>query len=395
MSTDSTTAGNLNKFLDIIRSYSTFYKSYHAEVFLIKEDNQWFILLATIKLSWEDTSKVKQEVFSIKDKISIMHIADKFDPTNFINSIDGLNEGRLLLNNTQYFIDGFREVALQSMDNEGWKFVDLAGTDGWPADLLYCSGKQVYSLVKDLKEVNELINTHGSDPYNYLNQLSRRYIGLPLTSSHSSILYVVAPIYRKLSPISLNKSGHLHGRLKFHGSLKPSNFLLSIVYNSAAGEKVGDFHVSFKEPKTRKRFHEIKFKDTNDKTNISNVILSLANSTDSIRVYRKDLRPAEPEYVRSQIQLKFDSTTILHRQLKNKNLDLPRNDFSEQTKLVVLRKQDHKCANCKKILTVVQFDHIDRDRSNNNESNCQALCANCHAIKTHMAQSKYGHLLGN
>jgi hypothetical protein len=81
MSAESTTASNLNKFLDIIRSYSTFYKSYHADVFLIKEDDQWFILLATIKLSWEDTSKVKQEVFSIKDKISIMRIADKFDPT--------------------------------------------------------------------------------------------------------------------------------------------------------------------------------------------------------------------------------------------------------------------------------------------------------------------------
>lgn len=28
------------------------------------------------------------------------------------------------------------------------------------------------------------------------------------------------------------------------------------------------------------------------------------------------------------------------------------------------------------------FDHIDNDRSNNDFSNCQALCPNCHAIKT-------------
>jgi hypothetical protein len=69
---------------------------------------------------------------------------------------------------------------------------------------------------------------------------------------------------------------------KCHSSLKPSDFLLSVVYNSDTGEKVGDFHVSFKDPKRDKRFHEIKFNDTKDKTNVSNAIVSLANSLRSI-----------------------------------------------------------------------------------------------------------------
>jgi hypothetical protein len=167
---------------------------------------------------------------------------------------------------------------------------------GWPADFLYCSGKQVRTLVKDLKGLIELINTHKTDPYNDLNQLSKRYMHLPLTPSSSSIVYVIAPIY---------------------ASLKPSDFLLSVVYNSDAGEKVGDFHVSFKDRKTRKKFHEIKFKDTKDKSNVSNAIVSLASSTDCIRIYRKELRPSKIEDVRSQIQFKVDGSTVIEDKLSN------------------------------------------------------------------------------
>ena len=59
-----------------------------------------------------------------------------------------------------------------------------------------------------------------------------------------------------------------------------------------------------------------------------------------------------------------------------------RQHFSDSVKESVLRKQNHKCAQCKRILNVVDWDHKNGDRSNNNESNCQALCPNCHAIKT-------------
>ena len=49
---------------------------------------------------------------------------------------------------------------------------------------------------------------------------------------------------------------------------------------------------------------------------------------------------------------------------------------------------NHKCAHCKRILNVVDWDHKNGDRSNNQENNCQALCPNCHAIKTRKEQGK-------
>jgi hypothetical protein len=69
---------------------------------------------------------------------------------------------------------------------------------------------------------------------------------------------------------------------------------------------------------------------------------------------------------------------LKHRVRKNRK----RHCFPESIKERTLNKQHHKCLKCNKLLNVVDFDHKDNDRSNNRESNCVALCPNCHAIKT-------------
>lgn len=61
---------------------------------------------------------------------------------------------------------------------------------------------------------------------------------------------------------------------------------------------------------------------------------------------------------------------------------LKRKDFSKMTRQITLIKQADKCNECKKKLEVINFDHIDGNRSNNSITNCQALCPNCHAKKT-------------
>ena len=74
------------------------------------------------------------------------------------------------------------------------------------------------------------------------------------------------------------------------------------------------------------------------------------------------------------------------RKLKRRGRRRERQHFSDSVKESILRKQNHKCAHCKRILNVVDWDHKNEDRSNNSESNCQALCPNCHAIKTRSAR---------
>ena len=59
-----------------------------------------------------------------------------------------------------------------------------------------------------------------------------------------------------------------------------------------------------------------------------------------------------------------------------------RRDFPASTKKLVSALQNYRCNYCKTRLDVVNFDHIDGDRSHNSILNCQALCPNCHARKT-------------
>ena len=59
-----------------------------------------------------------------------------------------------------------------------------------------------------------------------------------------------------------------------------------------------------------------------------------------------------------------------------------RRQFSKLTKQEVLINQKFRCAKCKDPLEIADFDHIDGINSNNDISNCQALCPNCHAKKT-------------
>jgi hypothetical protein len=67
---------------------------------------------------------------------------------------------------------------------------------------------------------------------------------------------------------------------------------------------------------------------------------------------------------------------------RNRGKSTERKGFPQYVKENTLRKQDHKCAHCKKLLNVVDYDHKNGNRSDGRESNCQALCPNCHAIKT-------------
>ena len=65
-----------------------------------------------------------------------------------------------------------------------------------------------------------------------------------------------------------------------------------------------------------------------------------------------------------------------------RSMNKARKGFSQGTRERILRKQNHRCAYCREVLKVIDYHHKNGNRSDNRENNCQALCPNCHAIKT-------------
>ena len=77
-------------------------------------------------------------------------------------------------------------------------------------------------------------------------------------------------------------------------------------------------------------------------------------------------------------------TGIVLNSLKKlkKRTNIARKGFSQGTRERILRKQNYRCVYCRKVLTVIDYHHKNGNRSDNRENNCQALCPNCHALKT-------------
>ncbi|MGQ0376045.1 MAG: HNH endonuclease [Nitrososphaerota archaeon] len=92
------------------------------------------------------------------------------------------------------------------------------------------------------------------------------------------------------------------------------------------------------------------------------------------------------EYSNTRRKLDAESKRLLKYwkslEKKENEKDIIRKGFPEQVKEQILKKQNLRCNNCRKLLTIMEFDHIDGNRGNNSPENCQALCPNCHAQKS-------------
>ena len=96
----------------------------------------------------------------------------------------------------------------------------------------------------------------------------------------------------------------------------------------------------------------------------------------------KQIQESKPNLTKEQC---FES---VKKWYVDNSMDLPdfksvRKGWTELEKDQIRIRQDGKCAICNKFSPRWEYDHIDNNRENNNLSNCQGLCPNCHSVKTH------------
>ena len=72
-----------------------------------------------------------------------------------------------------------------------------------------------------------------------------------------------------------------------------------------------------------------------------------------------------------------------YREAEKKKKPGKRKNFSKKTKQLALIRQNYRCAKCRTRLKYRDFHHK-KSKSDNDISNCEALCLDCHAKKTRM-----------
>ena len=134
------------------------------------------------------------------------------------------------------------------------------------------------------------------------------------------------------------------------------------------------------------------------------MVRTTTNATDlaELIIKRLDLGPAHlighscsalymayqhPELVRTLVLGEPPVMSLLENNSKySKDLYAIREECTSLGAEKVLEKQHHRWADFNRVLNVVDWHHRNGDRSDNKESNCVALCPNCHAIKTRRHQ---------
>jgi len=64
-----------------------------------------------------------------------------------------------------------------------------------------------------------------------------------------------------------------------------------------------------------------------------------------------------------------------------KSIPEKRKHFAPKTRKKVLEMQKNRCKDCGIKFPYLQFHHIDGNSSNNDITNCIALCPNCHILR--------------
>jgi len=99
----------------------------------------------------------------------------------------------------------------------------------------------------------------------------------------------------------------------------------------------------------------------------------------------EQINPQKFEQIRKLISL-LEAICSINGSNTSKTKKPQKRSFNQTTKNHVWHRQDGKCTRCKAQLKPIstQYDHIIawEDGGKSDESNCQALCSNCHSEKT-------------
>jgi hypothetical protein len=171
-----------------------------------------------------------------------------------------------------------KDPVLEFKENADWDMFDLKDPEGWPAHILFYTGKPLGDILPDERELTDQLIIQQPTGFSSLAELSSQLIGFPIVPASATRLYVVAPMYVKLDSIILTSNGILTAAFLCHESFSTTGARFSVLYYSEL-QQIDTFNISIPsvlaEQSPKFRIYEI-----NEKRDIEDVI-----SADILLVY--------------------------------------------------------------------------------------------------------------
>jgi hypothetical protein len=96
------------EFTNAVRKYRSFYKSSEYRLLSVKENGKWTAISGVINLSNEKKKSQLRELFSIHDRLVIIHKVEKFGVDSITEVIENLCNGRISLDERDFSVCSFR-----------------------------------------------------------------------------------------------------------------------------------------------------------------------------------------------------------------------------------------------------------------------------------------------
>ena len=275
-------SASTKEFIDTVKRNKSFYKSSEYRFLIVKENEKWTVISGTIRLSFENKKPFLGDLFSINDRLLVACKVEKFELSKVSNSIRNLSCGSMSLLRRKIFVADQNQPILKNKENAGWSMYDLKDPEGWPANIMLFSGKNMGDILRDDRELTDQLRIQQPTAFSSLSELSSQLVGFPILPASATRVYLVAPLYEKLDKIKLTSNGTLTATFLFHESLLAMHFRISILYYSDSIQ-IDNFHISIPSAIIQDSDKFRRF-DINEKRSIKGV-----TSADIFLVYRSKI----------------------------------------------------------------------------------------------------------
>lgn len=188
----NSSSSSAREFINTVEKNKSFYESSEYRLLIMKVDEQWTAISGVVRLSFENKKSYVEELFSINNRLLVNHKAEKFDLDKLTDFIHSLSNGTLTFSDKKIFMSERKDPVLKIKENADWHLFDLKDPEGWPAHVLFFTGKPLGDILPDDRDLTDQLRIQQPRGFSSLGELSSQLVGFKILPASATRVYFAA-----------------------------------------------------------------------------------------------------------------------------------------------------------------------------------------------------------